>query len=96
MKKRDVQRIGDVLPYYLKMMHLHKGIKERSIVKAWPKVTGEVVNRYTLGLEVKNRVLYVQLSASELKSNLMMDRKSLVDHLNLEVGEDVIEDIQFR
>jgi hypothetical protein len=59
-------------------------------------VVGPVISRYTTNLYIKNQILYVHLSSSVLREELMMGRDMLVRNLNQQVGAQVIVNIIFR
>ena len=48
------------------------------------------------GLDIKNQILYVHLTSSVLRQELMMGRDILVRNLNEKVGAQVIVNIIFR
>ena len=47
-------------------------------------------------LFIKNQVLYVSLSSSVIRQELMMGREMLIRNLNAQVGSQVIVNIVFR
>jgi hypothetical protein len=65
-------------------------------VEAWKDVVGPTITRYTSNLYIKNQILYVHLSSSVLRQELMMGRDMLVRNLNNHVGAQVIVNIIFR
>ena len=73
------------------------GIASRgNVVDAWKDVVGPVITRYTTNLFIKNQVLYVSLSSSVIRQELMMGREMLIRNLNAQVGSQVIVNIVFR
>ena len=59
-------------------------------------MVGPVITRYTSNLYIKNQILYVHLTSSVLRQELMMGRDILVRNLNEKVGAQVIVNIIFR
>lgn len=57
---------------------------------------GEAIARYTTNIYIKNQVLFVHLSSSVLRQELMMSRQLLIRNLNSQVGAQVIVNIIFR
>ena len=51
---------------------------------------------YTKELKIYNQVLFVKVTSSVLRQELLMNRKSLVKRLNDHVKAQVITDIVFR
>lgn len=96
MKKNQIQPIGDVLKEYLKVFRLQSKIDETTLIASWKEVLGPSINSYTRDLYIKNKVLYVSLTSSALRNELMLMRSRLIKELNDVVGTAVIEDIKFR
>lgn len=96
MKRNNTEQIGDVLRQFLRQQGLETPLNEYRLVDAWKDVVGPVIARYTTNLFIKNQVLYVSLSSSVIRQELMMGREMLVCNLNAQVGSQVIVNIVFR
>lgn len=96
MKRKDAQALGDILKDLLKEQKLDKKLNEVRLMEAWETVVGKNIAAYTNQKYIKNSILFVHLSSSVLRSELMMSRQILVNSLNKAVGESVITDIVFR
>lgn len=96
MKRNDAQQIGDMIRKFFRQNGLESPLNEYRLVQAWNDVVGPVITRYTTNLYIKNQVLYVHLSSSVLREELMMGRDVLVRNLNQKVGAQVIVNIIFR
>lgn len=97
MKRKNAQTIGEVIRDFLEEnKSLREKIYENRIEHAWTEVLGDMVMRYTRNVYVKNRVLYVSLSSSVLRSELSLSRERLVKSLNEQAGAEVIDDIVIR
>lgn len=96
MKRNNAEQIGDVLRQFLRQQGLETPLNEYRLVDAWKDVAGPVITRYTTNLFIKNQVLYVSLSSSVIRQELMMGREMLIRNLNAQVGSQVIVNIVFR
>ncbi|CCY92712.1 DciA family protein [Phocaeicola sp. HCN-6420] len=96
MKRDNTEQVGDVIRRLLRQEGLETPLNEYRLVDAWKDVVGETISRYTTNLYIKNQVLYVHLSSSVLRQELMMSRQLLVRNLNAQVGSQVIVNIIFR
>lgn len=96
MKRNNTEQIGDVLRQFLRQQGLETPLNEYRLVDAWKDVVGPVIARYTTNLFIKNQVLYVSLSSSVIRQELMMGREMLIRNLNVQVGSQVIVNIVFR
>lgn len=95
MKRNNTEQIGDVIRRLLRQQGLETPLNEYRLVDAWKDVVGETITRYTMNLYIKNQTLYVHLSSSVLRQELMMGRELLVRNLNEKVGSQVIVNIVF-
>ena len=96
MKKSNTEHIGAVLLRYLRQEGLETPLNQYRLVDAWKEVVGPAIPHYTSNLYIKNQTLYVHLTSSVLRQELMMARDMLVRNLNNKVGTRVIVDIVFR
>ena len=81
---------------FFRQSGLESPLNEYRLVQAWKDVVGPVITRYTSNLYIKNQILYVHLTSSVLRQELMMGRDLLVRNLNEKVGAQVIVNIIFR
>lgn len=96
MFKREVKNIRDLILYNLRQNGLETPLLQRRLIESWPEEVGPLVAKYTSDLSIFNQTLFVHVSNSSLRSNLMMNRQILVDKLNRRVGAQIITDIRFR
>lgn len=96
MKRNNTEQVGDVIRRLLRQEGLETPLNEYRLIEAWKDVVGPVITRYTQNLYIKNQVLYVHLSSSVLRQELLMSRTLLIRNLNTRVGAQVIVNIVFR
>lgn len=96
MRKKNAQSLRDVLQDLVSEQHLDIHLNELELIAVWPQVVGQAINNYTRQLHVRNQTLYIQLSSSVLRNELMMHRQDLIDRLNERVGTVVIRQIVLR
>ena len=96
MKRNNTEQIGDVIRKFLRQSGLESPLNEFRLVDAWRDVVGPTISKYTLNLYIRNQTLFVHLSSSVLRQELQMQREMLVNHLNQQVGANVIVNIVFR
>ena len=96
MKRTNTQKLGDVLKEFLQEQRLDTKLYEIQLIESWEKVLGVTVKKYTTEISVYNKKLYVKLSSSILKNDLMLSREKLIQALNKQVGVQVISDIIFK
>ena len=84
--------ISDALVAYLRESGLEQSVLDVQIEEVWPQVMGDVVNRLTRSVEVRDGVLYVRVNSAALKTQLFENRFELVRKLNEAVGAKAIRD----
>ena len=93
MRKKNTQKIDEVVREYLKSLNIDHKLKEVELIKAWDDIVGKTIARSTQKIAVHNRVLYVQLNSSIIRNELYMLREGLKKSLNDKVGESIIDQI---
>jgi hypothetical protein len=94
MKRIYTQSIGAVLDdFFRQNPELADKMAEVRLIDSWKNVLGSSVIRFTDSLYIKKRTLYVRLTSSVLKSELMICREQLINKLNKEAGRNVIDSI---
>ena len=96
MRRNDAEQIGEMIRRFFRQNGLESPLNEYRLVQAWKDVVGPVISKYTSNLYIKNQILYVHLTSSVLRQELMMGREILVRNLNERVGAQVIVNIIFR
>jgi predicted nucleic acid-binding Zn ribbon protein len=94
MRKSQTQKIGDVISECLRELHIDRKLKEVSLVSQWESLMGKTVASRTKQIYIKNRILYIQVTSSVMKSELLMMRQDIIARLNENAGEVLIEDLK--
>jgi predicted nucleic acid-binding Zn ribbon protein len=96
MRRTNTQTLGSILKeFFQENPMVAEKLAETRLINAWGKVLGHLTEKYTTGLYIRNKTLYVQLSSAVLRSELTMCREQLIRKLNDEAGMPVIEEIVF-
>jgi hypothetical protein len=93
MRKKNTQKIDEVIKEYLKSLKIDDKLKEVELIKAWDDIVGKTISRSTKNIFIHNRRLYVQLNSSIIRNELFMLREGLKKALNDKVGESIIDEI---
>lgn len=97
MKRNNSQKLGDLLrDFFEDNSELYDKMMEIRIQRSWKEVLGPMVMQYTRTVYVRDKVLYVYLTSSVLRSELILCREKLVKSLNEYAGSSVIKDIVIR
>jgi predicted nucleic acid-binding Zn ribbon protein len=96
MRKSNTQKISEVILDCLRELRIDRKLKEVQLVTQWESMMGKTVANRTSRIYIKNGILYVHVTSSVLKSELLMMRQEIVDKLNENAGERLIEEIVIR
>ncbi|RHJ95314.1 DUF721 domain-containing protein [Parabacteroides bouchesdurhonensis] len=97
MKRKNTQSIGEILrDFFEDNTEMYEKILEIRVKRAWGDVLGPMVMNYTRNIYVRDRVLYVSLTSSVLRSELTLCRERLVKSLNEYAKANVITDLVIR
>lgn len=96
MKRGSLKSISEIVRETCREEGLETPLNEYRLIQAWGQLLGSSVQGYTKSLFIKNQILYVTLTSSVLRQELMMNRRTLVHRLNEHVKAQVITNIIFR
>jgi hypothetical protein len=96
MRRSNTSAFSDLFREYIRSMGLEKQYFEAKIINAWPEIAGKAIASRTKRMYFKNSVLFVELTSSVVRNELMMIRHGLIDALNKYIGQEIVTDIIFR
>ena len=97
MRRRNTESLGEVLrQYFEENPFIRRKIAETRVISGWKVLLGVSASNYTTNIYLRNGILYVHLSSSVLRSELLMAKDRLIDKLNDYAGMPVINDIVLR
>lgn len=97
MRKRNTESIGEAIrQFFEENQFIKRKVAESRVVTGWPKMLGQMIASYTTNIYLRHGILYVHLSSSVLRSELLMAKDHLQKKLNDHAGMHVVDDIVFR
>lgn len=96
MRKSNTQPIHEVIQELLRELKIDRKLKEVGIVSEWESLMGKTVAVRTSNIYIRNRVLYVNVTSSVLRNELLMMRNDIIKKLNERAGEVVVEQMVVR
>lgn len=97
MRKRNTETIGEVLKqFFEENAFIRRKLAESRVVTGWSKLLGRSIASYTTNIYLRQGILYVHLSSSVLRAELLMAKERLIHNLNQHAGMAVVNDIIFR
>ena len=91
MKKDNTKKMGEVLGEYVKEMQLKKKLNEVRLKESWEDIVGKTIARSTQKIFIKQNVLFVYLSSSVIRHELMMIKTPLLERINEISFEEILD-----
>lgn len=86
----NAKSLSDLLGQFSQQKKLKKPLLEARIVALWKPLMGDVINKYTEKVSVKDKVLFVKVQQSALKNELLYLQDDIIEKINNQVGENAI------
>ena len=96
MERRKTVHISEVIQELLKKNNMKSRLDETTITQKWEEVVGKTMAKYTRKVYVNKGILYVEVTSSVARNELVMNRSLLIERLNQTTGSETIKDIIFR
>ncbi len=96
MRKSNTQPLGEVLREYVRAMNMDRKLKEVDVVQSWEVLLGKTIAGYTKNVYLSKQILYVEISSSVVKNELVMMREEIRTKLNELAGEEMVLKIVFK
>jgi predicted nucleic acid-binding Zn ribbon protein len=93
MRKKNTQKLGEVIQEYLKALKIDDKLKEVRLIRSWDTMVGKTIARSTKEIYIKDRKLFVKLNSSVIRNELFMIRDGLKNALNEQAGESIIDEV---
>lgn len=92
-RKENQQHIGDLIQAYMKLNKLDGKLEEVDVRNAWEQIMGTPIARHTSKIELRNKVLVVQLDSSVLRQELSYGKSKIISAINQHFHREVIQDV---
>ena len=77
-------------------MNLGDKLSEVGVINSWEETVGKAISSRTTKIYIRDHILYVHLSSSVVRNELLMLREALREKLNQKAGTEVIKEIVLR
>ncbi len=95
-RRNESNSLNDLLKTFVQENSLEKGLNKIDVRNAWKNLMGQGVNTYTTEIELKRDTLYVCLSSSVLRQELVYGKDKIIKMINEELGKEIVKAIVFR
>lgn len=88
LPRKNAISLGELLKDVIKAEHLDKGLNMRRVFAAWDQASG--AEKYTIKKYFRDGKLYITVSSSVIRSQLLFQKAALVEKMNSILSEDEI------
>ncbi|MDP4223115.1 MAG: DUF721 domain-containing protein [Bacteroidota bacterium] len=96
MRRSKTISLAEAIKDYIKEMKLDGKLVEINLINSWEEIVGKAISSRTSKIYIKDHILYVHLSSSVVRNELLMIREALREKLNERAGSEVIKEIVLR
>lgn len=96
MRRSRTISLAEAINDYIKEMNLGAKLNEVTVINSWEEIVGKAISSRTTKIYIKDHVLYVHLTSSVVRNELLMLREALREKLNMKAGAEVIKEIVLR
>jgi len=96
MRRSRTITLAEAVKDYISEMNLEGKLLEVNLISSWEEVVGKAISSRTSRVYIRDHVLFVHLSSSVARNELMMLKEALREKLNERSGREVIKDIVLR
>ncbi|HLP72795.1 MAG TPA: DUF721 domain-containing protein [Bacteroidales bacterium] len=96
MRRSKTISLAEALDDYIKAMNIGDRLSEASVLNSWNEIVGKAISSRTTRIYIRDHVLYVHLSSSVVRNELLMLRQALMEKINAKAGKAIIKEIVLR
>lgn len=96
MRRSKTISIAEAINDYINEMNLGEKLSEAGVLNFWEEAVGKAISSRTTKIYIKDHKLYVHLSSSVVRNELLMLKEALKDKLNKQAGREVIKEVVLR
>jgi predicted nucleic acid-binding Zn ribbon protein len=96
MRRSKTISLGEAINDYIREMNLGPKLSETSVINSWEETVGRAISSRTTKIYIKDHILYVHLSSSVVRNELLMLREALREKINRKAGKEIIREIVLK
>ncbi len=96
MKKQNEYQLKDLLSMFANNAKYEKQLTEIKLLEIWKEQMGKTIAKHTISLNLYNNTLYIKVDSSILRNELHMNKQTIKDKLNKQLGKERIIDISLQ
>ena len=92
-RDKDGRKLQQVFETWLRVNGKLEEYAAARITSQWETIVGKAISRHTTAIYFSNKTMYLRISSSIVRSELLMLRSQLIDVINQKAGIELITDI---
>jgi len=96
MRRSKTISLAEAIKDYIHEMNLEGKLQEVNIINSWEEIIGKAISSRTSRIYIKDQVLYIHLTSSVVRNELLMLRETLKGKLNEKAGREIIKEIVLK
>ena len=89
------KHIGSALNLMIKDLGFEKRMNQVRVVELWAEIVGENIALIATAERVNDGLLYVKVKSMTWRTELLFQKKKIIERIEERVGKKVIKDIRF-
>ena len=92
---RAPKHIGQTLRFMVKDLGYEKKLNQVQIVQMWPDIVGENIAKISQAERVFEGILYVKVKSMTWRTELLFQKRKILERIETKIGKNIIKDIRF-
>lgn len=94
-RKTKAISLKDAIDSFLESFNLQTKYSETHLIVSWEKLMGKTIASRTEKIYIRDNKLFLKISSSPLRQELLMAKSKLIKLINQELGNHPVEDVIF-
>ena len=96
MRRHETIKLGELIKQSISSNKLDDGLDKVRAKALWSQIAGDHISKATTEISINKSTLYVSISSSIIRSEIMLIKSELVKRINKELGRRFITDLIVR
>ena len=92
---KQPRHIGSTLNVMFKDLGFEKKMDQVRAVELWPEIVGEKIARIASAERVGDGILYVKVKSMTWRTELLFQKRKILERIEERIGNRVVHDIRF-
>lgn len=95
-RNKEVTPLKEAIEKLLKVYKIESKLDEISLRKEWEELMGMTIAKKTKKLELRKKILIIEIESSVLRHELSFAKEKLKESLNRKLNKRIVDDILFK